>query len=126
VSGAKWNEIHPRAAMVRRPAALAPAVREHLTIVTDERDTCRVYSADGKRCLQDDYVFSVAEQHNPHIERDERVVQAPVVAGHSEILGARGDTPQKLLEALQNRGLLRATRPEEQLMLERLTANMGW
>ena len=126
VSGAKWNEIHARASAVKSPALLAPAVHEHLTIVTDERDTCRKYSPDGRQCLEDDYVFSVAEQRNERIERDQRVVQNAVSAGHSEIVGARGATPRKLLEALQKRGILRSTRADEQLAVERLTAQLGW
>ena len=126
VSGAKWNEIHARSSLVRNPASLAPAVREHFTIVTDERDTCRRYALDGKRCLEDDYVFSVAEQRNARIERDERVVQSAIIAGHSEIVGAQGDTPRKLLKALQSQGILRDTRPEDAPAVERLTARIGW
>jgi pimeloyl-ACP methyl ester carboxylesterase len=126
VSGAKWNEIHARSSLVRRPALLAPAVREHLTIVTDERDTCRRFAPDGQTCIEDDYVFSVAEQHNARLLRDQRVYQSDVAAGHSEIVGLRGDSPRKLLDALQQRGLLRATHPDEEHAVQRLTAKMSW
>lgn len=125
ISGAKWNEIHPRARMVQKPGALDPRVSEHLTIVTDERDTCRRYSPDGTRCLQDDYVFSLDEQYNQRIERDRRVVRSPITAGHVEVVGARGE-PKKLLRTLQLHGLLRPTRPDELQALERLVARFGW
>lgn len=125
ITGAKWNEIHARSALVRAPHALSPAVREHLTIVTDERDTCRRYSLDGLRCLQDDYVFSVAEQHNARIEEDERVVQRAIRVGHAEVVGARG-TPEALIEVLEQSGQIgpvhgepASARPSE------LTANSG-
>jgi pimeloyl-ACP methyl ester carboxylesterase len=126
IAGAKWNEIHPGARMVRLPPELAGTVREHLTIVTDERDTCRRYSADGKRCEQDDFVFTVAEQHNARIERDQRVVRSSIAAGHVEVVGAHGSEPKKLLRVLQAHGMLRETRPEEELAVERLTARLGW
>lgn len=127
ISGAKWNEIHPRARMVTKPRTLDPMVREHLTIVTDERDTCRRYSLDGTRCLQDDYVFSLAEQRNRHLERDDRVVESAIVAGHIEVLGVRGE-PQKLLRALQRHGLLTPKLPEDPALpgTEALTAGRGW
>jgi hypothetical protein len=127
ISGAKWNEIHPRSSMVTKPAMLDPMVREHLSIVTDERDTCRRYSLDGTRCLQDDYVFSLAEQRNRRIERDDRVVESSIVAGHIEVLGGRGE-PQKLLQALVRHGLLRSKLPEDPALpgTEKLTAGRGW
>jgi hypothetical protein len=125
ISGAKWNEIHPRARMVRDPDALDPMVREHLTIITDERDTCRRYSLDGTQCLQDDYVFSLTEQHNQRIELDRRVVANSIAAGHVEVMGARGE-PKKLLETLQRHGFLRQTHPDDQPAVERLTAERAW
>jgi pimeloyl-ACP methyl ester carboxylesterase len=127
ISGAKWNEIHPRSRMVTKPRALDPMVREHLTIVTDERDTCRRYSLDGTRCLQDDYVFSLAEQRNRRLERDDRVVESSIAAGHIEVLGVRGE-PQKLLRALQRHGLLRPKLPQDlaQPGTESLTAGRSW
>lgn len=112
ISGPKWNEIHPRSRMVKKPNTLDPMVREHLTIVTDERDTCRRYSLDGTRCLQDDYVFSLAEQRNHHIERDDRVIKSAIAAGHIEVLGVHSE-PRKLLHVLERNGLLRAARLED-------------
>jgi hypothetical protein len=127
ISGAKWNEIHPRSRMVTKPATLDPMVREHLTIITDERDTCRRYSPDGTRCLQDDFVFSLAEQRNRRIERDDRVIESAIAAGHIEVLGGRGE-PQKLRQALQRHGVLRRPLPEDQVAPDgdRLTAGRGW
>lgn len=126
ISGAKWNEIHPSANMVVRPSTLAGEVTHHLTIVTDERDTCRRYSADGRRCEEDDFVFTLEEQRNPRIERDRRVIESPLVAGHVEVVGARGEEPRKLLRVLQTHGVLRQTRPDEELAVEQLTAHLGW
>jgi len=107
ISGAKWNEIHPRSRMVKEPHTLDPMVREHLNIVTDERDTCRRYSRDGTRCLQDDFVFSLAEQRNARLARDDRMIENSIAAGHIEVLGV-GSEPAKLLRALQHNRLLGA------------------
>jgi hypothetical protein len=98
--------------MVKKPNTLDPMVREHLTILTDERDTCRRYSPDGTRCLQDDYVFSLAEQRNQHIERDDRVIKSAIAAGHIEVLGVHSE-PRKLLHVLERNGLLRSARLED-------------
>lgn len=126
ISGAKWNEIHPHARMVQRPNALDPAISEHLAILTDERESCRRYSPDGRHCLQDDFVFSLAEQHNPQMERDPRMVKTtPISAGHVEVVGARHE-PRKLLEALQEHGMMRATSPEQRIVVERMIAKQGW
>ncbi len=130
ISGAKWNQIHPRSRLVRRPWVLDPAVREHLSIITDERDTCRRYAPDGQHCLQDDFVFSVAEQRNLRIERDYRVVENAVAAGHVAVVGGvRGQAP-KLLELLAQHGFLREPLLEPQLDPRpdraRLTARHGW
>ncbi|MET0286606.1 MAG: hydrolase [Polyangiales bacterium] len=105
ISGDSWNQIHPGASMVLAPASLDPAVEGHLLVVTDERDSCRRFSADGLHCLQDDYVFSVQEQHNETIERDHRVTAASIEAGHVAVVGAQG-MPRELIEALQRHGLL--------------------
>jgi pimeloyl-ACP methyl ester carboxylesterase len=124
ISGDSWNQIHPGAAMVRAPSRLDAAVAGHLLVVTDERDTCRRYSADGLHCLQDDYVFSIGEQHNARIERDRRVVTAPIAAGHVEVVGAQG-SPRKLIEALQQHGLL-TYRDERAAMFEEQSAKSSW
>jgi pimeloyl-ACP methyl ester carboxylesterase len=125
ISGDSWNQIHPGAAMVRKPAQLDAAVAEHLLVVTDERDTCRRFSADGLRCLQDDYVFSEREQHNARIERDRRVVMSPIAAGHVEIVGANGP-PRKLVEALHRHGLLTNDVGEHAALFGERSAKSGW
>jgi pimeloyl-ACP methyl ester carboxylesterase len=125
ISGNSWNEIHPRARMVRAPAELDPAVDEHLLVVTDERDTCRRYSADGLRCLQDDYVFSTGEQHNRKIEHDPRVVAAALTAGHVEVVGAQGP-PRELIRTLQQHGVLAGELSERAAVFEEQTAKSGW
>lgn len=126
ISGAKWNEIHPRARMVREPATLEGAVDRHVTVVTDERDSCRRYAPDGRHCIQDDFVFSVAEQHNARMERDRRVVADPIAAGHVEVVGVQGREPKKLLNVLQQHGLLEPTDPDRRQAVEQLTAKHGW
>jgi pimeloyl-ACP methyl ester carboxylesterase len=105
ISGESWNETHPRASMVLEPAPLDPSVSEHLAILTDERDSCRRFSADGLHCLQNDHVFSLAEQHSALLARDSRVHEAAVQAGHVEVVGGLG-LPRKLIEALKQHGLL--------------------
>jgi pimeloyl-ACP methyl ester carboxylesterase len=125
ISGDNWNQIHPGAEMVRAPAQLDAAVAEHLLVVTDERDTCRRYSHDGLHCLQDDYVFSVGEQHNARIERDLRVVPEGIAAGHVEVVGAQG-TPRKLIEALQQHGLLHKELAGPATLFEEQSAKAGW
>ncbi|HEY6881208.1 MAG TPA: hypothetical protein VI299_24450 [Polyangiales bacterium] len=123
ISGDSWNEIHPRSTLVRSPAALDPQVDAHVLVVTDERDTCRRYSVDGRACLQDDYVFSTGEQHNRTLERDPRVIAAPLSAGHVEVLGAHGP-PRKLLEVLERHGLFEQRGAGTGL--EQQSAKRGW
>jgi len=123
VTGSKWNEIHPRADMVRSPAPLSLVVASHLTVVTDERNTCRRYSPNGE-CKESDFVFDVEEQDNLELLSDDRVQRESVAAGHVEIVGKPGLRPDKLLEVLQRHGVLAPTpldkREELSLLLSRL------
>lgn len=106
ISGAKWKQIHPFSRMVEHPQPLDPRVDEHLAIITDERATCRRRSPDGEQCLQDDFVFTRAEQHNARIERDARVAAEAIAAGHVAAVGAGGSVPRALLDALQRHDVL--------------------
>jgi len=111
IAGDKWNEIHPKSDFMRAPGNLGDAVEEHLVVVTDERDTCRRRN-DRNRCVEDDFVFSVEEQINDLVEEDDRVARTLVKAGHVEIVGDEGTPPEKLIEVLQERGVMEPT-PEE-------------
>ena len=88
---------------------LAPRVIDHLKIDTDERDTCR--RTEGGRCVEDDDVFSLAEQRNARVEADARVRRVEVSAGHVEIVGDKRVAPRKLITILQDQGVLRTTSP---------------
>jgi pimeloyl-ACP methyl ester carboxylesterase len=123
IAGSKWRDIHPSAALVMKPAPLGAFVQSHVEIRTDERDTCRRWTHDG-RCARSDYVFSVDEQRNPRVDDDRRVTPELLVAGHAEIVGQEDTPPRKLLTALQRHGLLRSTpahkEPALQALLKRL------
>lgn len=119
VTGAKWIEIHPRAALVTAPPALRPAVQDHLTVITDERESCRRAGPDG-RCLEDDFVFSLEEQAIDHLRFDRRVRTEEVAAGHAEIVGAPGVRPTKLLSILKHHGILEQTPSGRELAFEAL------
>ena len=119
VTGDNWYEITPQSDFIRRPGVLLPSVHRYLKVVTDERDTCRRTRPDGT-CLESDYVFSLAEQYNPVVDGYARLTNVEVGAGHVEIVGYKDVAPRKLLEILQQQGMLAATPPERRAALERL------
>jgi hypothetical protein len=119
VTGAKWSEIHPRAALVTAPPALRPVVQDQLTVITDERESCRRAGPDG-RCLEDDFVFSLEEQAIDRLRFDRRVQTEEVAAGHVEIVGAPGVRPAKLLSILKRHGILEPTPSGRELAFEAL------
>jgi hypothetical protein len=119
VTGAKWIEIHPRAALVTAPPALHPSVQNHLNVITDERESCRRAGPDG-RCLEDDFVFSLEEQAIDRLRFDPRVRTEEVAAGHAEIVGAPGVRPTKLLSILKRHGILKQTPSGRKLAFEAL------
>jgi hypothetical protein len=121
ISGDNWYEITSASPFIRQPGALLPSVQRYLKIVTDERDTCRRRDNNGG-CLESDYVFDVAEQYNPIIDRYPQLTNVEVNAGHVEIVGNKDIVPRKLLAILQREGLLAPTPPERQAALERLLA----
>jgi hypothetical protein len=69
-------------------------------------------------------VFDVDEQRNALVSADPRVVIEPVFAGHVEIVGTEGVVPVKLLELLQERGILAATAPERRIEMANLLARL--
>jgi pimeloyl-ACP methyl ester carboxylesterase len=110
VTGAKWTDITYSSSFIREPGTLVPQVGNYLKIDTDERGTCR--REEGGRCVEDDDVFSLAEQHNPMVENDARARRVEVRAGHVEIVGDKRAAPTKLIAILQEQGVLRPTVPE--------------
>lgn len=110
VTGAKWSDITYSSHFIRKPGALAPQVSSYLKIDTDERGSCR--REEGGRCVEDDDVFSLAEQHNPLVENDARTKRVEVLAGHVEIVGNKRVAPTKLIATLQKEGVIRPTTPE--------------
>jgi hypothetical protein len=123
ITGDNWFEITSASDFIQRPEPLHPSVRRYLKVVTDERGTCRRESANG-RCLESDYIFSLAEQYQPVIDRYPQVTNVEVEAGHVEIVGNKEIAPRKLLGILQQQGLLALTPPERLAALERLLAEL--
>lgn len=99
--GSKWRDIHPDASMIADPGELGDSVRNHLHVVTDERDTCRRVLEDG-RCAKSDYVFSLDEQRTTWVA-DPRLRTVRIAAGHGAIVH---DSDAGLLDALRTSGLL--------------------
>lgn len=121
--GIAWREIHPRSDFIRHPGVLGNSTIEHLQIVTDERDSCRRRADDGE-CLEDDFVFAVAEQRHDLVERDRRVIRTQVTEGHARVVGMEGVPPRRLVEALQEHGYMRRPEPAEAEAFDRLLARL--
>lgn len=122
VTGAKWADITYSSRFILQPGALDARVAEHLKIDTDEHGTCRRF--EGGRCVEDDDVFSLAEQHSAAVEADPRVTRIEVQAGHVEIVGDRRIAPHKLIEVLQARGVLWPTPVAREADFGRLLARV--
>ena len=122
VTGAKWTDITYSSRFIREPGTLAPQVSSYLKIDTDERGTCR--RAEGGRCVEDDEVFSLAEQRNPLVDMDVRARRIELLAGHVEIVGDKRVAPTKLIASLQEHGVLRQTAPERQSAFSLLLARI--
>lgn len=123
VTGDKWPEIPGGSDFIETPGTLKPQVREHIKVVTDERNTCRRRDDSGQ-CLESDYVFSLREQQHRPVDDAPRVENVRVEAGHVEIVGNAQQPPVKLIRILQRRGLLTETRPEMRAELRRLFATL--
>jgi pimeloyl-ACP methyl ester carboxylesterase len=128
ITGAKYREIPATSQFINQPGRLASNVTRHLRIVTDEMGTCRRYNAQGI-CVEDDYVFSVAEQQQPVVDGDQRVEAVMVEAGHVEIVGDETRIPHKLIDILQRHNILQETateqKPEFAALLERIYLSQG-
>jgi hypothetical protein len=118
IAGSKWHHIFPRARFMRDPGELVDDVETHLEIVTDETGTCRRKDRGGK-CVEDDFVFSLAEQLNPVFEGDARVRRVQIEAGHGAVVGTGDRPPTQLLGVFRDHEVLA---PSPRLTAERLTA----
>ena len=123
ISGDNWYEITHASAFIRQPGQLAPQVRSHLKVVTDERNTCRRRDAAGQ-CLKDDYIFSLAEQRYPPVTEAPDTTDVEVAAGHVEIVGESGVTPDKLITVLQQQGIVLPTPPDRRSAFDKLLARL--
>ncbi len=123
ISGGKWFDITWRSDFIQQPGELLTQVREHVKIVTDESNTCRVYDEAG-RCVKSDFVFSLEEQYFPAIDQDRRVSNVEIHAGHAQIVGDHQVVPYQLIEELQRQGLMRSTPVHRQSALEALLARL--
>ena len=108
ISGDKWYEITYASSFIEQPGTLVPSVETHLKILTDERETCRRYSATDE-CIEDDYVFSLEEQILPEVLFGVLPTSIEIKAGHVEIVGENGTTPRDLIAVLQQQGVIRPT-----------------
>lgn len=121
-TGPKWADITYSSRFIREPGALVLQVGNYLKIDTDERNTCR--REEGGRCVEDDDVFSLAEQRNALVENDARAHRVEVRAGHVEIVGDKRVAPIKLIAVLQEQGVLRPTAPERLSAFNQLLARV--
>jgi pimeloyl-ACP methyl ester carboxylesterase len=121
-TGPKWADITFSSPFILEPGALSSRVSRYLKIDTDERGSCRP-NADG-RCVDSDDIFSLAEQRSPVPDADPRVTRVEIAAGHVEIVGDKHTAPSKLIEVLQQQGVLQATSPQRQAAFERLLARL--
>jgi hypothetical protein len=77
---------------------------------------------DGERCVETDDIFSLSEQRSVPVEADSRVTRVEVNAGHVEIVGDKHVAPVKLIEILQQQGIVRPTEPQRRAAFERWLA----
>ncbi len=106
-TGPKWADITYSSNFIREPGSLAPQVSRYLKIDTDERGTCR-RQVDG-RCVEDDEIFSLAEQRNMQVETGTHIKRVEIKAGHVEIVGDKRTAPTKLIAILQDEQVIRPT-----------------
>ncbi len=119
VSGDKWYEITRYSDFIQKPGELIPQVNNYLKIVTDENDTCRQRDEEGI-CIEDDYVFSLEEQYFKVIDKDKRLNNVELNAGHVEIVGDHRVAPRKLISILQSNGYMNKTMVGQKLAFEKL------
>ena len=113
IAGNKWNEIPPGSGFMTNPSPLIGAVSQHLQIVTDERDTCRTLNDTGD-CSVDDFVFGLEEQYSDIVSADARVTTVEIPSGHAAAVGENRVPPLRLIQVLQEQGVLVATPPAQE------------
>ena len=123
ITGQKYKDIPATSDFIQKPGSLVPSVGRHLRIVTDEVNTCRVRGDDGE-CVEDDFVFSVKEQTQPTVDRQQGLIPLTVKVGHVEIVGEKNKAPLKLIGILQQQGYLRETPPKASAELARMLAHL--
>ena len=123
ISGDKWYEITTPSPYIQQPGTLLERVTSHLKIVTNEMGSCRVRNENG-RCIEDDFVFSVKEQYFSQVDNARGVDNVEIVAGHVEIVGDYKVAPTKLIELLQEKGVMRNTPPGKKAKLSELLAQI--
>ncbi len=123
ITGDNWNEITHSSNFITKPKPLKPSVKKYLKIVTDEKNTCRRESSDG-RCLESDYVFSLPEQYHSSIDNTPNVTNIQVNAGHVEIVGTKYTPPRKLLSILQEHDILPNTPSKRKQSFENLMTDL--
>lgn len=123
VTGDNWFEVTASSNFIRYPKPLLKSVKRYLKIVTNEENTCRSESIDGK-CLESDDIFTLSEQYHAVIDSYTNVIGVQVDAGHVEIVGDQQVAPKKLVSILQEQGMLSTTPPERKAALERLMAEL--
>jgi len=119
-TGPKWTDITFASRFILEPGGLSSRVADHLKIDTDERGSCR--REEAGRCLESDDIFSLDEQRLPSTGHDARMKRVVVNAGHVEIVGDKQVAPLKLIEVLQDQGVLRPTPPERLSAFNRMLA----
>jgi len=108
ISGDKWFEITAASDFIQNPGRLVPPVERYLQVTTDEEGSCRRYNSTGE-CQQDDFVFTLDEQELPQVNSGTAARKIEVSAGHVEIVGGPGITPDKLIRVLQQEGYIQPT-----------------
>jgi hypothetical protein len=123
ITGDNWFEITSSSSFIKHPQSLIPGVQRYLKVVTNEANTCRRVSSDGK-CLESDDIFGLSEQYQADIDSYHNVVGVQVDAGHVEIVGDKHVAPRKLLAILQENGMLSYTQADRIEELEKLLADL--
>ncbi|MDH3352367.1 MAG: lysophospholipase [Gammaproteobacteria bacterium] len=123
VTGGKYRDIPPGSEFIEQPGELLPVLTGHLKISTDEVGACRRYNERGS-CVDDDFVFSIDEQTQLALENDTGLASVQIKAGHVEIVGDGKSTPTKLIDTLQQHGVLNATPAELSAQLANLLADL--
>ncbi len=116
IAGRKWTEIYPGSPFIDEPGPLGNAVNSHLMVVTDEQGAC--LRMERGKCAETDFVFSLEEQEAAQV-MDSRTTNHRVRAGHTEIVGEQGLPPHKLIQILQQHGVLNDSSSLDQEELSR-------